>query len=135
MTGLSLAQVSVTDRREQYKSLAASMGAGGDEAEWCRRGGSAKDYARAALAFETIRSDVNRTNVSSSAERERMRRVLRAFALKEPRTGYCQVGGEGGVGWIPFRWRKGIVNGDGIRLLPKGDPGSRAQFCICHPVD
>lgn len=88
-------QVSVTEGREQYKSLVASTstggGGGGDEAEWCRRGGSAKDYARAALAFETIRSDVNRTNVSSSAERERMRRVLRAFALKEGRTGYCQV--------------------------------------------
>lgn len=68
-----------------------SLVAVGGEADWCREGGSADDYALAALAFPTIQSDVNRTNVSSSAERERLRRVLRAFALKEPRTAYCQV--------------------------------------------
>lgn len=65
----------------------------GDQAEWCRLGGSADDYSLAAVAFPTIQSDVNRTNVSSSVERERLRRVLRAFALKEPRTAYCQVRG------------------------------------------
>ncbi|CAM9160813.1 unnamed protein product [Ectocarpus sp. 12 AP-2014] len=81
-------KASIAEDREQYAALVSVT----DEADWCRRGGSAKDYSLAARALETIRSDVNRTNVSSSAERERMRRVLRAFALKEPRTAYCQQG-------------------------------------------
>lgn len=75
----------------QYRALVGVR----DETDWRREGGPAEDYSLAALAFETIRSDVNRTNVSSSGERERMRRVLRAFALKEPRVGYCQVRGRG----------------------------------------
>lgn len=63
-----------------------------DETEWCHQGGTAGDYSLAAAVFQTIDEDVNRTNVESSAERERVRRVLRAFAMKNPRTGYCQVG-------------------------------------------
>ncbi|CAN0477276.1 unnamed protein product, partial [Scytosiphon promiscuus] len=46
--------------------------------------------ALAAKVFETIDDDVNRTNVGDSQERERVRRVLKTFALKNPKTGYCQ---------------------------------------------
>lgn len=86
-THARLHQAAMTEDREQYTAL---MGVA-DEKAWCRQGGVAKDYALAAAVFETIDEDVNRTNVEDSAERERVRRVLRAFALKNPSTGYCQV--------------------------------------------
>lgn len=82
-----LYQCSITDAREQYAALVDVK----DEAEWCGQGGATDDYALAAKVFETIDYDVNRTNVGDSEERERVRRVLKAFALKNPKTGYCQV--------------------------------------------
>lgn len=80
-------QCSITDAREQYTALVDVK----NGTEWCRQGGAAEDYTLAAKAFETIDDDVNRTNVGDSEERERVRRVLKAFALKNPKTGYCQV--------------------------------------------
>lgn len=80
-------QSSVTEDRAQYSSLMKVF----NEKEWCRQGGEAEDYRLAAAVFQTIDEDVNRTNVRDSEERERIRRVLRAFALKNPSTGYCQV--------------------------------------------
>lgn len=77
----------MTEDREQYPALVSV----GDEQEWCRQGGQAAAYRKAAAVFRTIDGDVNRTNVRDSDERERIRRVLRAFALKNPSTGYCQV--------------------------------------------
>lgn len=73
--------------REQYKALIGAS----NESEWCCQGGAAEDYSLAAAVFQTIDEDVNRTNVGDSVEREGVRRVLRAFALKNPSTGYCQV--------------------------------------------
>lgn len=83
----SICQSSMTTDREQYTALVGIN----DETEWCRQGRTAGDYSLAVAVFQTIDEDVNRTNVRDSAERERIRRVLRAFALKNPSTGYCQV--------------------------------------------
>ncbi|CAM9698483.1 unnamed protein product, partial [Ascophyllum nodosum] len=77
---------SVTEDREQYSALVAVR----DENDWCSGGGDAEDFTRAKGAFRTIDEDVNRTNFGGSTERERVRRLLRAFALKNPSTGYCQ---------------------------------------------
>lgn len=77
----------MTEDRLQYPALVSV----GNEEEWCRHGGDAEEYRMAAGVFQTIDGDVNRTNVRDSDERERIRRVLRAFALKNPSTGYCQV--------------------------------------------
>ena len=82
-----LYQCSITEGREQYTALGKVK----EEADWCRQGGAPEAYALAAKVFETIDDDVNRTNVGDSDERERVRRVLKAFALKNPKTGYCQV--------------------------------------------
>lgn len=80
-------QTAITEDREQYTTLVEIH----DETEWCRQGGTAINYSLAAAVFQTIDEDVNRTNVRDSAERERIRRVLRTFSLKNPSTGYCQV--------------------------------------------
>lgn len=84
---LLVCQSSVTEDREQYPALVSVV----NKEEWCRNGGDAEEYRMAADVFQTIDGDVNRTNVRDSDERERIRRVLRAFALKNPSTGYCQV--------------------------------------------
>ncbi|CAM9229540.1 unnamed protein product [Discosporangium mesarthrocarpum] len=76
-----------TDLHLQYDSIAQVSG----EQEWCGLGGSCSDYKRSATFFQTIDMDVNRTNVRDSVERERVRRVLRTFALQYPDTGYCQA--------------------------------------------
>lgn len=85
-------QTAITENREQYTTLVEIH----DETEWCYQGGTATNYSLAAAVFQTIDEDVNRTNVRDSAERERIRRVLRTFSLKNPSTGYCQVNNCGG---------------------------------------
>lgn len=84
---LSLRKSADTEERQQYESL---VRIGGEE-DWCNEGGKVEDYRLAATAFRIIDEDVNRTNVRDSEERERTRHILRAFALKNPSTGYCQV--------------------------------------------
>lgn len=82
-----LRQCSVAKNREHYSALVGVR----DEKDWCSSGGDVNDFSRAERFFDTIDEDVNRTNVGDSVERERVRRLLRAFALKNPSTGYCQV--------------------------------------------
>ncbi|CAM9381041.1 unnamed protein product [Choristocarpus tenellus] len=80
-------KVNTTGVHLQYKQIGGVTG----EKEWCLLGGSKEDYIRSVAFFPTIDVDVNRTNVRDSVERERVRRVLKAFALQHPDTGYCQA--------------------------------------------
>ncbi len=61
--------------------------------------GTPEQWDSAALHFEAIDIDVNRTYVKCDEERETLRRVLWSFALHAPSVGYCQVSTEL-VRWI-----------------------------------
>ncbi len=58
---------------------------------WASLNGSPEEWDSAALHFDAIDVDVNRTYVKCDEERETLRRVLRGFALHAPSVGYCQA--------------------------------------------